>query len=265
MNTLPTLSAVEFELVYNMLSLAIAAMLGSFAFFVMSRQQLAPRFRPAMIMSSLVVGIAGYHYWRIFGSWHDAYTLTEAGTYVASGQPFNDAYRYVDWLLTVPLLAAELVAVLALAPKVRKPLMTKLVIAAVLMIVTGYPGELATDTTTRAIWGTISTLPFCYILYALWVELSKATTDAAPRVKELLGNTRLLLLATWGFYPIAYMLPMFGMAGSTAEVGLQVGYSIADIAAKCGYGFMIYAIARAKMETEGIAATDGEAVAAPAK
>lgn len=245
-----------------MLSLAIAAMLGSFAFFVMSRQQLAPRFRPAMIMSSLVVGIAGYHYWRIFGSWHEAYTLTEAGTYVASGQPFNDAYRYVDWLLTVPLLAAELVAVLALAPKVRKSLMGKLIIAAVLMIATGYPGELATDTTTRAIWGTISTIPFAYILYALWVELSKATTDAAPRVKELLGNTRLLLLATWGFYPIAYMLPMFGIAGSTAEVGLQVGYSIADIAAKCGYGFMIYAIARAKMETEGLSAND--AIVAPA-
>ena len=71
MSQMPTLTAVEFELVYNMLSLAIAAMLGSFAFFVMSRQQLASRFRPAMIMSSLVVGIAGYHYWRIFGSWHE--------------------------------------------------------------------------------------------------------------------------------------------------------------------------------------------------
>lgn len=265
MSQLPTLTAVEFELVYNMLSLAIAAMLGSFAFFVMSRQQLASRFRPAMIMSSLVVGIAGYHYWRIFGSWHEAYTLTEAGTYVASGQPFNDAYRYVDWLLTVPLLAAELIAVLALAPSVRKGLMGKLVIAAVLMIATGYPGELATDTATRAIWGTISTIPFLYIVYALWVELSKATADADPKVKVLLRNTRLLLIGTWGFYPIAYMLPMMGIAGSTAEVGLQVGYSIADIAAKCGYGFMIYAIAKAKMETEGLTAESGAAAAAPAK
>ena len=265
MDTLPTLSAVQFELVYNMLSLAIAAMFASFAFFVMARQQLTSKYRPAMIMSALVVGIAGYHYWRIFNSWGDAYMLSEAGTYVASGKPFNDAYRYVDWLLTVPLLAAELVSVLALAAVVRKPLMTKLVIAAVLMIVTGYPGELATDNVTRAVWGTISTIPFCYIVYALWVELKKATSDASPRVNELLGNTRLLLIATWGFYPITYMFPMFGLTGSSVEVGVQVGYSIADILAKCGYGFMIYAIARAKMEAEG--ATVGEPAAAlnPAK
>ena len=256
MEALPTLSAVQYELVYNMLSLAIAAMFASFAFFVMARQQLTSKYRPAMIMSALVVGIAGYHYWRIFNSWGDAYVLSEAGTYVASGQPFNDAYRYVDWLLTVPLLAAELVSVLALAAVVRKPLMTKLVIAAVLMIATGYPGELATDATTRAVWGTISTIPFCYIVYALWVELSKATTDASPRVREMLGNTRLLLIATWGFYPITYMFPMFGIAGSNVEVGLQVGYSIADILAKCGYGFMIYGIARAKMEAEGVTASD---------
>ena len=204
-----------------------------------------------------MVGIAGYHYWRIFNSWGGAYELSEVGTYVASGKPFNDAYRYVDWLLTVPLLAAELVAVLALAAAVRKPLMKRLVVAAVLMIATGYPGELADDITIRAIWGTISTIPFCYIVYALWVELSKATSGASARVRELLGNTRLLLIATWGFYPITYMLPMFDLSGPSVEVGIQVGYSIADILAKCGYGFMIYAIARAKMEAEG--ATVGEA------
>ncbi len=259
---LSTLTHVQYELVYNMLSLAIAAMFGSFAFFVMARQQLSSKYRPAMIMSSLVVGIAGYHYWRIFNSWGDAYVLQEAGNYVASGQPFNDAYRYVDWLLTVPLLAAELVAVLALASNVSRPLMNRLLIASVIMIAGGYPGELADDTTTRAIWGTISTIPFLYIVYALWVELTKATADASPRVKELLGNTRLLLIATWGFYPITYMFPMFGISGASAEVGVQVGYSIADILAKCGYGFMIYAIARAKMEAEGATAPDAAAATA---
>ena len=38
--SLPTLSHGEFELVYNMLSLAIAAMFGSFVFFVIARNQL---------------------------------------------------------------------------------------------------------------------------------------------------------------------------------------------------------------------------------
>lgn len=248
--SMPELSFGQYQLVYNSLSLAIAAMLGSFIFFAMARQQLSSKYRPAMIMSCLVVGIAGYHYFRIFNSWHEAYTLTDAGTYVASGAPFNDAYRYVDWLLTVPLLVAELVAVLALSRAVRGKLMTKLVIASVAMIALGYPGEIASTSGARHMWGQLSTVPFVYILYLLWGQLGKAAADNSEQTKKLLKGTQLLLLATWGFYPIAYLMPLVGVSGASAEVGLQLGYSLADIAAKCGYGFMIYAIARSKMESE---------------
>ena len=244
------LTAGQYSLVSNMLSLAVAAMLASFVFFVLSRQQLTFAYRPAMIMSSLVVVIAGYHYFRIYNSWHDAFHLVN-GVYVPTGQPFNDAYRYVDWLLTVPLLCAELVAVMNLKSGVRGPLMAKLVIAAALMIGLGYPGEVASDNTTRTVWGLLSTVPFLYILYALWSELSKASSGESAEVKVLLRNTRLLLLGTWGFYPIAYLMPLLGVSGSNAMVSLQVGYSLADILAKCGYGVMIYAIARAKMEAAG--------------
>jgi bacteriorhodopsin len=260
-SVLPELSFVQFNLVYNMLSLAIAAMLGSFAFFVMARGQVSAKYRPALVMSALVVGIAGYHYLRIFESWHDAYILTEMGTYIASGTPFNDAYRYVDWLLTVPLLVAELVAVLALSKAKRGGIITRLVIATVLMVGAGYPGEVATTITARAIWGAVSTVPFIYILYVLFVELSKAAASESGEVKTLLFNTRLLLFATWGFYPIAYLFPQLGIEGSWAVVGLQVGYSLADIAAKCGYGIMIYQIARAKMDAAG-ETIDGSAMAA---
>ncbi|HJL39840.1 MAG TPA: bacteriorhodopsin-like [Myxococcales bacterium LLY-WYZ-16_1] len=250
---MPELTSGQFQLVYNVLSLSIAAMLGSFAFFVMARGQLAPKFRPAMIMSALVVGIAGYHYWRIFNSWDAAYQLTEAGTYVATGKPFNDAYRYVDWLLTVPLLVAELVAVLALRKDVSGRMMTKLIIASTAMIALGYPGEIADGAAGRTVWGLLSTVPFVYIVYVLWNELGKAAADNSSHTKVLLRNTQLLLLGTWGFYPIAYMLPLFGVGGgAVGEVALQVGYSLADILAKCGYGLMIYHIARSKMEAEGI-------------
>jgi bacteriorhodopsin len=249
---MPDLSFAQYSLVYNMLSLAIAAMFGSFIFFVVGRNQLASKYRPAMIMSALVVGIAGYHYWRIFDSWSAAYMLDATQNYVATGKPFNDAYRYVDWLLTVPLLVAELVAVLALSRKERVPLMTKLVVASVAMIALGYPGEVATETGGRVMWGLLSTVPFTYILFVLWGQLSKASNKNAPHVKILLRNTQLLLIGTWGFYPIAYIMPLLGVGGSSSQVALQVGYSIADILAKCGYGVMIYHIARAKMEAEGI-------------
>jgi len=247
---MPTLSLGQYQLVYNALSLAVAAMLGSFIFFVIGRGQVSAKYRPALVMSSLVVAIAGYHYFRIFNSWHDAYTLTD-GSYVASGAPFNDAYRYVDWLLTVPLLVAELVAVLTLAKGVRGPMMAKLVIASVFMIGLGYPGEVSTDNVTRAVWAAASTVPFCYILYVLWVELAKAAVIETEEVRVLLRNARLLILATWGFYPIAFLMPMIGIGGANAQVALQVGYTIADIAAKCGYGVLIYQIARAKMAAEG--------------
>jgi len=255
--TLPAeLSAGQFQLVYNMLSMAIAAMLGSFAYFVMARQQLTPKYRPAMIMSSLVVGTAGYHYWRIFNSWDEAYAISAAGTYVATGKPFNDAYRYVDWFLTVPLLVAELVAVLALPKGRRGALMAKLMIASALMVGLGYPGEISTVVTTRVVWAVASTVPFLYILFVLYAELGAAAADNDGETKTLLRNTQLLLLATWGFYPIAYAMPLLGIAGSTATVALQVGYSIADITAKCGYGFMIYSIARSKMAAEGVDVAD---------
>lgn len=247
---LPTLSIGEYSLVYNMLSFTIASMLAAFAFFIMSRSNLAPKYRTSMMVSALVVGIAAYHYWRIFGSWEAAYTLV-GGVYEPSGEPFNDAYRYVDWLLTVPLLLVELVLVMGLTRDRQGSLLSRLIIASGLMIALGYPGEIAADNGTRALWGTLSSIPFAYILFVLWGELGKAINNQPPRAQVLLKNIRLLLLFTWGFYPITYMAPFIGLSGAGAEIAIQVGYCIADVAAKAGYGVMIYAIARAKTEADG--------------
>jgi bacteriorhodopsin len=235
------LSAGQYSLVYNMFSLTIAAFGAAFVFFILAQPRVAPKYRISLIVSALVVGIACYHYFRIMHSWEAAYL---------TGAEFNDAYRYVDWLLTVPLLLVELVLVMALAKSESRPLLTKLVIAATAMIALGYPGEVAADNMTRAIWGTLSTIPFAYILYVLWGELGQKIRSQTGEVATLLSNTRLILLATWGFYPIAYMAPFFGWEGSTALVTVQVGYTIADITAKAGFGLMIYAIARAKTEAE---------------
>ncbi len=243
------LSFDQYQIVYNVISFTFAAMLASFVFFVLARTQVAEKYRGALVMSSLVVVVAGYHYFRIFESWTNAYTL-KSGVYQLSGTPFNDAYRYVDWLLTVPLLMAELVAVLRLQSGKGKYLMAQLMVAAALMIALGYPGEIAGDNGTRLIWGTLSTIPFAYILYVLWIQLANSMERQPASVRVLVRNIRLLLLATWGFYPIAYLIPVFGLSGSTSTVALQIGYSIADVAAKCGYGLMIYAIARRKTEAD---------------
>jgi bacteriorhodopsin len=244
----------QYSLVYNMLSFAIASMIFSGVFFVLARDRVAPKYRISLVVSTLVVGIAAYHYLRIFGSWEAAYVL-EGGNYVASGKPFNDAYRYVDWLLTVPLLVVELLLVMGLTGAKKEGMLTNMVIAAFLMIALGYPGELITDETSmmgwRGLWGFLSTLPFVYIVYTLWNELGAAAAEKEGKTAVLYRNIKYLLLATWGFYPIVYMAPFFGWEGASTQVAIQVGYSIADVLAKAGYGVMIYAIAKSKSEDEG--------------
>ena len=81
------------------------------AFLWLSRSQVAPAYRTALTISGLVTGIACYHYFRIFESWNSAYTFKD-GVVSATGFAFSDAYRYVDWLLTVPLLLVELILVM---------------------------------------------------------------------------------------------------------------------------------------------------------
>jgi bacteriorhodopsin len=251
MLTLPSLTMGEYSLVFNMLSFSVAAMFGSFAFFVMAQKMVGASYRMSLMVSSLVVLIAGYHYFRIMGSWEAAYTLVD-GVYQPSGKPFNDAYRYVDWLLTVPLLLVELVLVLNLAKGKTGPMIRNLTIAAVLMIALGYPGEISRDLGTRNLWGVLSTIPFIYILWVLWVSLGEQLKTSSPQVRTLFSNTRYLLLATWGFYPIAYALGTWlPMDSSSAAVSVQVGYTIADVTAKALYGVMIFVIAYTKSKEDG--------------
>ena len=263
----------QFQTVYNVLSFAVASMLAATVFFLVVQGRVLPRYRQALIVSAMVTFIAGYHYVRIFNSFTEAYVAVGDGTpatamnamsYVlVNGDGFNEGYRYVDWLLTVPLLLFEVIAVLALAPQVRRGLMLKLIPASALMIILGYPGEIAVDTATKTVWGVLSTLPFIYILYVLFVELSKAAKNQPTQVGKDLSGLRWLLLATWGVYPISYLLPMLGIAGADSFVWRQVGYSLADVLAKCLFGLLIYKIAREKSFADDPAFAEQEIKAAP--
>ncbi len=240
----------QFETVYNFFSFAIASMLFAAVFLLVSQARVLPRYRTALVVSATVLGIATYHYFRIIESFDAAYVTDAvggAGTYtLTEGAGFNEAYRYVDWLLTVPLLLVEAVAVLALARSESRRLLIRLVPASALMIALGYPGEVAMDNGTRALWGALSTIPFIFILYVLFVELTKSIDRQPVEVQASIKNLRWLLLASWGFYPIAYMFPMFGFEGADAFVLRQVGYTIADVVAKAVFALVVYKIARLK-------------------
>jgi bacteriorhodopsin len=268
------LSQGQYDTVYNFLSLVIASQLFTAVFLLISLPRILPRYRQAITVAIVVCGIAAYHYFRIFDSFKDAYASTAVGgggDYVATESSFNEGYRYVDWLLTVPLLLVELIAVLALAKAVQSSLLKRLVPAAALMIALGYPGEiLAGDDPMRGVWGLLSSIPFAYILFVLFVQLGKSLDRQPLGVRRKLSNLRFLLLLSWGVYPIAFILPMIGADGADAWVGKQIGYSVADILAKAVYAIIIYQVARIKSfdDDPKFAAVEGEhdeVVAAPVK
>ena len=246
-----TLSENQYNLVYNSFSFVIASMGAALLFFLLVRNRVAPQHRMAVTLSTLVVGIALYHYVRIFGSWNDAFSFTNR-KFVQDGRPFNEGYRYVDWLLTVPLLLAELVVVLKLAKVKTRSLLVRLSIAAVAMIALGYPGEIAaSDSSARTIWAVASTVPFLYILFVLFVELGRSLDRQSDGVRKLLDVLRYIILATWGVYPVAYMLPSLMDNQANAEVARQVMYSLGDVLAKPLFGLLVLAIALAKSREDG--------------
>merc|ERR1711975_152304 len=221
------LTASQFDTVYNVTSFVFLR-LGS----------MTERYQEALCYTGLVTFIAFYHYYRIFNS-------------------FDAAYRYMDWLLTVPLLLIEIVLVMKLSPEETKKQSLRLGVLSGLMILNGYPGESSGDASTRWTYWTLSMLPFCYIVYTLFVGL-KESQDAQPEcVRDQVKWACWATVISWCTYPIVYILPMMsgsttGKAGLSASsmVAVQVGYTVSDVISKCGVGFLVYNIALSKSMME---------------
>jgi bacteriorhodopsin len=237
--TLLELTAFQTDLVSGFFSLTFAVFLGSALFFFLSRREIAPRYRMAVTISGVIVTIAAYHYWRILGSFESA-SLGES--------LFNESYRYVDWIITVPLLLTELVLVLSVDAARRRSLLSRLVPYSFLMIALGFPGEVADRTSVAWLFWALSMVFFVLILWTLFGELSRQIGVERPEVRSSLWALRLVLLVTWSFYPIAYLFPVLLPDAATAFVLVNVGYAIADITAKAGYGLMIHHVAHLKTD-----------------
>merc|ERR1712127_911489 len=224
----------------------------------------ADKYRSAVLISGLVTFIAAYHYMRIFNSWVEAYAYLpgvpqdgalEIGAPRLTGVPFNDAYRYMDWLLTVPLLLIEILLVMKLDPETFAAKSKTLGLGSALMIVSGYYGELTVtgDLTPRWICWAISMVFFLYIVYELLVGLSSATNNEAdPVVKGKIQTAQLVTVISWCTYPIVYLFPMLGINAAQAVVSIQIGYCASDINSKCGVGILIYQITYAKSSKESL-------------
>jgi bacteriorhodopsin len=256
--TMYEMTDVQYQAVYNVLSFALASMMATTMYLWFRSFAVQEKYRSAVLISGLVTFIAAYHYIRIFNSWVEAYEYPkgtvsggamELANPTLTGVPFNDAYRYMDWLLTVPLLLIEILLVMKLDERTYSEKAKTLGVGSALMIVSGYYGELVVtgDLTPRWMCWFLSMCFFLYIVYELLVGLSEATnSEQDPVIRAKIGTAQVMTVISWCTYPIVYLFPMLGINASHAVMGIQIGYCASDIISKCGVGLVIYQITYAK-------------------
>merc|ERR1712087_797172 len=196
------MSDMQFQAVYNVLSFTLASMMSTTMYLWFRAGAVQDKYKSAVFISGLVTFIAAYHYIRIFNSWVDAYQYSAGDMKdgaldmvdpALTGIPFNDAYRYMDWLLTVPLLLIEILVVMKLDDKTFSCKSKTLGIGSALMIVSGYYGELTVTGDLAPRWKCwyLSMVFFVYIVFELLIGLRSATnaeTDPAVKRKILLAQ-----------------------------------------------------------------------------
>merc|ERR1712072_606020 len=164
---------LRYQSVYNALSFSLASMSATTMYLWFRSFAVNAKYQSAVLITGLVTFIAAYHYIRIFNSWVDAYSY-HPGTMNANGWididhptltgvPFNDAYRYMDWLLTVPLLLVEILLVMKLDEKTFTDKAWFLGFGSALMIASGYYGELVITGDLTPRWMCWCTSPIVYL------------------------------------------------------------------------------------------------------
>ena len=244
----PALNAGQYNLIYNFFSFAIAAMGASAIFFFLSRSNVAPKYRVALLISGVVVSIAAYHYVRIFNSFEAAYALNAAGVYAPTTVPVQRG-------LPLRRLAADRSAAAGRAgggadalegqhpqPALRCRRRTRLIIL-------GYPGEVARPTAPARSCGASWPIPFAYISTSSswsWPVAGTPGQGVRRAFSACAGPGDLL-----DGVPHRVLPPGGARRLSIRCDRRQVGYPIADVLAKPLFGLLIYAIAVAKTRDDG--------------
>ena len=207
------------------------AMMAASAFFFLSLNQFDKKWRNSVLVSGLITFIAAVHYWYM----RDA---------AMAGSLDNvTAFRYVDWILTVPLMCVEFYLILKVAGA-TKSLMWKLIGLSTIMLVTGYLGETGDS---AVMWGTLSGLAYFVIAYMIWFGEAKAlATEAGGDVLQAHKYLCWFVLVGWAIYPLGYMDGTTGWYDALPTEGLldiNVWYNIADAINKIGFGLVVYSLA----------------------
>ena len=203
-------------------------MIASTVFFFAERNTVAQAWRPSVSVAGLVTGVAFVHYMYMRGIW------------VETGET-PTVYRYIDWLITVPLQIVEFYLILAAVRKVPGSLFWRLLIASLVMLIFGYMGEAGY---ISALFGFIvGVAAWIYILYELFSgEAGKAMKSSGNKaLKTAFSAMRMIVTIGWAIYPLGYL---FGyLAGGVDINTLNVIYNLADFINKIAFGLVIWSCA----------------------
>jgi sensory rhodopsin len=211
------------------------AMMAASVFFFFEVGNTEPKWRTSVLISGVITFIAAVHY----------YYMRDYNLATGESPVF---FRYVDWLLTVPLMCVEFYLITRKAGA-KLSLLWKLIAASVFMLVTGYIGEAIYPTETQSwIWGFVSSIGYFYIVYLVWFgEVAQLADKAGEAVRKANRALAWFVLVGWAIYPIGYIA---GTAGGLFGVpvlsglSLDVVYNIGDAINKIGFGLVIYALAQ---------------------
>ena len=203
-------------------------MLAATAFFFMEVGNVAAGWRTSVIVAGLVTGVAFIHYMYM----RDVWVMTGDSPTV---------YRYIDWLITVPLQMIEFYLILAAIRKVPSGIFWRLLIGSVVMLVGGYLGEAGYINATLGF--VIGMAGWIYILYEVFSgEAGKAASKSGNKaLVTAFGAMRMIVTIGWAIYPLGYI---FGyLTGGIDAASLNIIYNLADFINKIAFGLVIWAAA----------------------
>ena len=203
-------------------------MLAATAFFFMETGNVAAGWRTSVIVAGLVTGIAFIHYMYMREEW------------VSTGDS-PTVYRYIDWLITVPLQMVEFYLILSAVGKANSGMFWRLLLGSIVMLVGGYLGEAGYINATLGF--IIGMAGWVYILYEIFSgEAGKAAAKSGNKaLVTAFGAMRMIVTVGWAIYPLGYV---FGyLTGGVDAESLNVVYNLADFVNKIAFGLVIWAAA----------------------
>ena len=204
------------------------ACLATTAFFFLEHGSVAPAWKASIAVAGIVTGIAFIHSMYMRNVW------------VETGDS-PTVYRYIDWLITMPLLATEFYLILSTVRKVSSIIFWKLLIGTLAMVLGGYVGE--AGYISPFIGFVIWMAGWLYILYEIFVGEAGKLCDkfANKAIVKAFETMRMILTIGWAIYPLGYV---FGyLTGGIDSNTLNVIYNFADFINKIAFGLVIWVAA----------------------